>query len=115
MRIIRQDDSEKDLETNFLDEKNPTLQLEFIEKARQSAGINKNTLNDEDALTLLGYAQNGLINEQELEGKIEVLNIENPLMAKFAKFYLAYVSMLRENNAIDYGEALKAIRILEKT
>jgi len=115
MRIIRQDDSEKDLETNFLDEKNPTLQLEFIEKARQSAGINKNTLNDEDALTLLGYAQNGLINEQELEGKIEVLNFENPLMAKFAKFYLAYVSMLRENNAIDYGEAIvKAIRILRE-
>lgn len=115
MRIIRQDDSEKDQETNFLDEKNPTLQLELIEKARQSSGINKNTLNDEDALTLLGYAQNGLINEQELEGKIEVLNIENPLMAKFAKFYLAYVSMLRENNVIDYGEAIvKAIRILRE-
>ena len=115
MRIIRQDDSEKDQETNFLDEKNPTLQLELIEKARQSSGINKNTLNDEDALTLLGYAQNGLINEQELEGKIEVLNIENPLMAKFAKFYLAYVYMLRENNVIDYGEAIvKAIRILRE-
>jgi len=115
MRIIRQDDTEKDQETNFLDEKNPTLQLELIEKARQSSGINKNTLNDEDALTLLGYAQNGLINEQELEGKIEVLNIENPLMAKFAKFYLAYVSMLRENNVIDYGEAIvKAIRILRE-
>lgn len=115
MRIIRQDDSEKDQETNFLDEKNPTLQLELIEKARQSSGINKNTLNDEDALTLLGYAQNGLINEQELEGKIVVLNIENPLMAKFAKFYLAYVSMLREKNVIDYGEAIiKAIRILRE-
>ncbi len=115
MRIIRQDDSEKDQETNFLDEKNPTLQLELIEKARQSSGINKNTLNDEDALTVLGYAQNGLINEQELEEKIEVLNIENPLMAKFAKFYLAYVSMLRENNVIDYGEAIvKAIRILRE-
>lgn len=115
MRIIRQDDSEKDQKTNFLDEKNPTLQLDLIEKARQSSGINKNTLNDEDALTLLGYAQNGLINEQELEGKIEVLNIENPLMAKFAKFYLAYVSMLRENNVIDYGEAIvKAIRILRE-
>lgn len=115
MRIIRQDDSEKEQETNFLDEKNPTLQLEFIEKARQRAGINKNTLNDEDALTLLGYAQNGLINEQELEGKIEVLDLENPLMAKFARFYLAYVSMLRENNVIDYGEAIvKAIRILRE-
>lgn len=115
MRIIRQDDSEKDQETNFLDEKNPTLQLEFIEKARQSAGINKNTLNDEDALTLLGYAQNGLINEEELKEKIEVLNLENPLMAKFARFYLAYVSMLRENNVIDYGEAIvKAIRILRE-
>lgn len=115
MRIIRQDDSEKDQETNFLDEKNPTLQLEFIEKARQRAGINKNTLNDEDALTLLGYAQNGLINEQELEEKIELFHYENPLMAKFAKFYLAYVSMLRENNVIDYGEAIvKAIRILRE-
>lgn len=72
-------------------------------------------MNDEDALTLLGYAQNGLINEQELEGKIVVLNIENPLMAKFAKFYLAYVSMLREKNVIDYGEAIiKAIRILRE-
>ncbi len=115
MRIIRQDDTEKEQETNFLDEKNPTLQLEFIEKARQRAGINKNTLNDEDALTLLGYAQNGLINEQELEGQIEVLNLENPLMTKFARFYLAYVSMLRENNVIDYGEAIvKAIRILRE-
>lgn len=115
MRIIRQDDSEKEQETNFLDEKNPTLQLEFIEKSRQRAGINKNTLNDEDALTLLGYAQNGLINEQELEDKIEILNIENPIMAKFAKFYLAYVSFLRENNVIDYGEAIvKAIRILRE-
>ena len=115
MRIIRQDDSEKEQETNFLDEKNPTLQLEFIEKARQSAGINKNTLNDEDALTLLGYAQNGLINEEELKEKMEVLNLEKPLMTKFAMFYLAYVSMLRENNVIDYGEAIvKAIRILRE-
>lgn len=115
MRIIRQDDMQKDQETNFLDEKNPSLQLEFIEKARQSAGINKNTLNDEDALTLLGYAQNGLINELELSDKIEVLDLVNPLMAKFAKFYLAYVSMLRENNVIDYGEAIvKAISILRE-
>lgn len=115
MRVIRQDDSEKDQETNFLDEKNPTLQLEFIDKSRQSAGINKNTLNDEDALTLLGYAQNGLINEEELKEKIEVLNLVNPLMAKFARFYLAYVTMLRENNIIDYGEAIvKAIRILRE-
>jgi len=115
MRIIRQDDTEREQETNFLDEKNPTLQLEFIEKARQQAGINKNTLNDEDALTLLGYAQNGLINEQELEVQIEALKLKNSLMAKFAKFYLAYVSMLRENNLIDYGEAIvKATRILRE-
>lgn len=115
MRIIRQDDMEKEQETNFLDEKNPTLQLEFIEKARQKAGINKNTLNDEDALTLIGYAQNGLINESELEGKIDALKSIAPLMAKFAVFYLTYVSLLRENNVIDYGEAIvKAISILRE-
>jgi len=115
MRIIRQDDMEKEQETNFLDEKNPALQLEFIEKARQKAGINKNTLNDEDALTLIGYAQNGLINESELEGKIDALKAIAPLMAKFAVFYLTYVSLLRENNVIDYGEAIvKAINILRE-
>lgn len=115
MRIIRQDDTEKEQETNFLDEKNPKLQLEFIEKARQSAGINKNTLNDEDALTLLGYAQNGLINEKELKEKIDALRAVAPLMAKFAIFYLTYVSLLRENNLIDYGEAIvKAIQILRE-
>ena len=113
MRIIRQDDLENETETGFIDEKNPTLQQEFIVKARQKAGITEQSLNFEDALTLIGYAQNGLINETELRGSISSLEAQSPLMAKFANFYLIYIELLREKKLIDYGEAIvQAIRIL---
>lgn len=97
----------------IVDEKNPTLQQEFIVKARQKAGITEQSLNFEDALTLIGYAQNGLINETELRGSISSLEAQSPLIAKFANFYLTYIELLREKKLIDYGEAIvQAIRIL---
>ena len=115
MRIIKQDNIDNQQETSFIDEKNPKLQDDFIEKARQIAGINQNTLNNDDARTLIGYAQNGLINENELKSKGDDLKKQAPLMAKFASFYLSYVEILRENNMIDYGEAIvKAISILRE-
>jgi len=113
MRIIRQDDREKGSETAFLDEKDPEQQKELFHLARQSAGLTESVLNDEDALTLIGYAQNGLVNEAELESNIPAFKDQQPLLGKFAIFFLTYVTLLRERGLIDYGEAIVgAVRIL---
>jgi len=115
MRIIRQDDREQGSETGFIDEKNPELQKELLSLARQTAGLTETHLNDEDALTLIGYAQNGLVNETELETAIPDLEADQALMGRFARFFLAYVDLLRERGLIDYGEAIvKAVRILRE-
>lgn len=115
MRIIRQDDREQGSELAFLDEKNPELQEELFRKARSEANLSIEALNDEDARTMTSYAQNGLINEMELEGKIQEWQIHQPVLAKFAIFFLAYVRLLREQNLIDYGEAIvRAVRILRE-
>jgi ATP-dependent DNA helicase DinG len=113
MRIIRQEDKEQGAETDFINEKNPELQKELLSFARRAAGLTESSLKDEDALTLIGYAQNGLVNETELEAAIPGLEADQPLMAKFARFFLAYVGLLRQRGVIDYGEAIvKAVRIL---
>jgi Rad3-related DNA helicase len=115
MRIIRQDDRGKGTDTGFIDEKYPELQQELFSLARQSAGLTVTSLSDEDALTLIGYAQNGLVNETELESAIPAFEGTQPLMAKFARFFLSYVSLLRERGLIDFGEAIvRAVRILRE-
>ena len=115
MRIIRQNDKDQGTETGFIDEKNPQLRDELFTLARKEAGLTSTTLNDEDALTLIAYAQNGLVNEAEIESAIPEWEKTKPLMAKFARFFLAYVKILRDRNLIDYGEAIVgAVRILRK-
>lgn len=111
-RIIRQDDRDQGTETEFLNEKNPEKQKELFEMARKKAGITKDSLSDEDATTLVSYAQNGLVNEDELK-KFAASGEKKSITQRFALFYLEYASLLRENNLIDYGEAIiKAVTIL---
>lgn len=113
MRIIRQDDLQQGADTEFIDEKNPELQEELLRRARSEAGLTEESLISEDARTLIAYAQNGLVNEVELLAKVAELEKTDPTIAKFAKFFLVYVRLLRERNLIDYGEAIvKAVRIL---
>jgi len=113
MRIIRQDDLQQGAETEFIDEKNPEIQETLFQQARAEAGLTEESLTSEDARTLIAYAQNGLVNEAELAGKIPEWEKSDITLAKFAKFFLAYVRVLRECNLIDYGEAIvRAVRIL---
>ncbi len=113
MRIIRQDDRETGRDTGFIDENNPELQDELFTRAREESGLSETVLNNEDARTLISYAQSGLVNESELESKIADWQTTEPILAKFAKFFLAYLRLLREKNLIDYGEAIvKAVHIL---
>ena len=113
MRIIRQDNLQQGAETEFIDEKNPEIQEGLFQQARAEAGLTEESLISEDARTLIAYAQNGLVNESELLEKVPEWEKSAPTLAKFAKFFLAYVRLLRERNLIDYGEAIvRAVRIL---
>lgn len=114
-RIIRQDDRGTGQVTKFLNESNPEQQSKFLEYARQKAGLRARDLSDEDALTVISYAQNGLVDEAELAQEIPQLEAKNPYLAQLARFFLAYVERLRRENLIDYGEAIvKAVRILRQ-
>lgn len=115
MRIIRQDNREQKTETFFLDESNPELQEQFFEQAREASGLTIRSLNDEDARTMISYAQNGLVNETELKKMISEWSESQPSLAQYASFFLEYTRILRENNLIDYGEAIvKAVNILRE-
>ncbi len=111
-RIIKQDDRDQGTETEFMNERNPEKQKELFEMARKKAGIIKDSLSDEDATTLVSYAQNGLVNEEELKKFASSADIVS-ITQRFALFYLEYAKLLRQNNLIDYGEAIiKAVTIL---
>jgi len=113
MRIIRQDDKQKGAETGFIGEDNPELQNQLFKEARIVARLKESDLNDEDARTLISYAQNGLVNESELAGKINEWKTNQQLLAKYALFFLEYSRLLREQNLMDYGEAIvRAVNIL---
>ncbi len=111
-RIIRQDDKDQGTETELLNEKNPEKQQELFELARNKAMIKKENLSDEDATTLVSYAQNGLVNEEELRAYTET-DDHLTITQRFGIFYLEYARLLRESNLIDFGEAIiKAVTIL---
>ncbi|MBM4093676.1 MAG: hypothetical protein FJ276_30360, partial [Planctomycetes bacterium] len=115
MRIIRQDDRDQGAETSFIDEKNPELQEALFAKAREAAQLTDTMLNNEDARTMISYAQNGLVNEAELAAKIPQWQQDAPVLAKLARFFLEYSRLLREKTLIDYGEAIvRAVRILRE-
>ena len=114
-RIIRQDDRDQDKETAFVDERNPELQNELFSKARAEAELMEQMLSNDDARTMISYAQNGLVNESELKNKISEWKETNYLLSKFGTFFLAYTRLLRKNDLIDYGEAIvRAVGILRK-
>lgn len=108
-RVIRQDIQGSGDQLELLGEASPE-QVALLDYARKKAGLTERELSDEDALTILGYAQNGLVNEQELKEKLSSFE---PYTAKLARFFLAYVERLRELKKTDYGEAIvRAVRIL---
>jgi ATP-dependent DNA helicase DinG len=112
-RILRHDAWETGQEVVFLDENDPELQGSLLDHARKMAGLTERELPDEDALTVVAYAQNGLINEEELEQALPELQRNDPYTAKLARFFLSYVGQLREKGLMDYGEAIVgAVRIL---
>lgn len=88
-------------------------QSQIFEIARKAAGLTKESLKDDDARTMVSYAQNSLVNEIELASHIADWDKTKPAMAKFARFYLAYVAEIRKRNKIDFGEAIvRAVGIL---
>lgn len=112
-RILRQDAWEAGQEVVFLDENDPELQSNLLAHARQEAGLTERELPDEDALTVVAYAQNGLVNEEELERALPALQSRDPYTSKLARFFLSYVGQLREKRLLDYGEAIVgAVHIL---
>jgi superfamily I DNA/RNA helicase len=112
-RILRQDAWEAGQEVVFLDENNPELQSGLLDQARKVAGLTERDLSDEDALTVVAYAQNGLVNEEELEQVLPELQRHDPFTARLGQFFLSYVGQLRAHGLMDYGEAIVgAVRIL---
>lgn len=112
-RILRDDDQGTGQQTTFLDESDPTLQSELFQQARVRAGLNRDELPDEDSATVVAYAQNGLVNEDELQRELPKLDQEDLFTGKIARFFLAYVEQLRAKKLIDYGEAIvRAVRVL---
>lgn len=112
-RILRHDAWQAGQDVVFLDENDPELQSNLLKHARRVAGLTEQELPDEDALTVVAYAQNGLVNEAELEQALPELQRHDPYTAKLARFFLSYVGQLREKGLIDYGEAIVgAVRIL---
>ncbi len=114
-RIIRQANVEAGKETVFLNENSPEVQAKLLQPARQEAGLSEKDLNDDDALTVIAYAQNGLVDEAELAAELPALAQVDPFSARLGRFFLAYVRLLREAELLDYGEAIvKAVRILRE-
>jgi len=112
-RILRQDAWERGEDVVFLNEDNPEKQSEILERARRRAGLTENELPDEDALTVIAYAQNGLVNENELESALTDLQRDDRYTAKLGRLFLTYVEQLRAEDLLDYGEAIVgAVRIL---
>lgn len=107
-RILRSVQSD---DPKFLDENQDEL-IAFLNNARRAAKINDQELSDEDSKAVISYAQNGLIDESELE---DVLTQLDPFLSRLAGFFLAYVRQLRQNNRLDYGEAIvQAVRALRE-
>ena len=108
-RIVRQHSKANDYEFNILNDDNP-FKTEILQKARSWAGLNKRELSDEDADDLISYAQNVLIDENEL--KQAVLSLDTQL-SSIAHFFLEFVRLLRENGFFTYSEIIvRAVQIL---
>lgn len=114
-RILRQADKEAGTESKFLNENDPGLQESLWEEARRAAELTVDDLPDEDAATVIAYAQNGLVDENLLADAIPALQQSDPFSARLARFFLEYVRRLRDLELLDYGEAIvKAVRVLRE-
>ena len=112
-RIIRDDDTQNNQETAFIDEKDPAIQEAIFDEARSAAKLTCKELGNEDARTMIAYAQNGLINTDELCKALPEWTKENSMQEKLGRFYLEYSKLLENKGLIDYGEAIvRAVRIL---
>jgi ATP-dependent DNA helicase DinG len=98
-RVIRSVQTD---EMTFLNER-PEEQTEIVSNARQIAGISEDELSDEDALAAISFAQNGLIDESEMD---DLGSDSQSFLAKMANLYLEYVHQLRGRRLLDYGEAI---------
>lgn len=109
MEIVRQQNREDGGEINTLNEDDPARQ-EIINLARQQAGISKRQLSDEEAESLVSYAQNVLVDEDELVQAIPQMGVE---LQKLAKFFLEFIRLLREHNLLTYSEIIvRAVQVL---
>jgi superfamily I DNA/RNA helicase/Rad3-related DNA helicase len=108
-RIIRSDYQGAGNEIVWINENSPE-EKELFKFARSQSLLSDDELSDDDARTVIAFAQNGLVDEDQLKTKLDEFN---SYTKKLAKFYLAYVQKLRENNLLDYGEAIvRAVKIL---
>ncbi|CAG1011485.1 3'-5' exonuclease DinG [Anaerolineae bacterium] len=89
-------------ELTFLNER-PEEQTEIIGYARRIVGISNDELSDEDALAAISFAQNGLIDENELN---DLRSGTQSFLAKIAELFAEYVRQLRNRHLLDYGEAI---------
>ncbi len=101
-RILRSDFQGAGNEVNWVNEDSPEEQ-ELFAFARSKSSLSEDDLSNEDARTVVAFAQNGLVDEGQLELH---LNEFDPFTKKIARFYLAYVQKLRETDLLDFGEAI---------
>lgn len=101
-RILRSDFQGTGNEVNWVNEDSPEEQELFM-FARSKSSLSVDDLSNEDARTIVAFAQNGLVDEVQLELHI---NDFGPFTKKVALFYLAYVQKLRETGLLDFGEAI---------
>ena len=108
-RIIRSDYQGTTKEVRWVNENSPEEQ-DLFKFARSQSALSEDDLSDEDARTIVSFAQNGLVDENQLElnrGQLDSYT------KKVAQFYLAYVKRLREKDLLDFGEAIvRAVNIL---
>lgn len=113
-RIVRGDSKSADEKSQFVEEAFSDQRGQLFQEARKAAGLGLADLSDEDAAAVVSYAQNGLINEDELLQAIN-LTTTDPFIQSLGRFYLAYVNLLREARLLDYGETLvQAVRTLRE-
>lgn len=101
-RILRSDFQGTGNEVNWVNEDSPEEQ-ELFAFARSKSSLSEDDLSNEDARTIVAFAQNGLVDEDQLELHIQDFD---PFTKKLALFYLAYVQKLRETGLLDFGEAI---------
>jgi superfamily I DNA/RNA helicase/Rad3-related DNA helicase len=107
--IVRQQSREDGVEINMLNDDDPTKQ-ELFDLARDYAGLDKQQLSDEEAESLVSYAQNVLVDEDELRHAIPQMDAR---LRAVAEFFLEFVRLLREQNLLTYSEIIvQAVNIL---